>query len=325
MAVRVTVGHRLAVLSLAGIFSCGVLGTVSLVEIARVDAAGEQLARVNDCSRRLAELDRSLGDAVGETRKALLATTDADRAEVRRNFAEARTVLLSSLDGVKATVPAAQSDELTAVDEQMIDWADTVAARLPALLTTDLASTTGRALVKRLDDATHSAEAAETVLGTELLAQADQLGQRERASMSALRQAIAVTLVIGLAMLAGLGWWISGTITQPLRAMVVALNRVQEKDLAVRIDPRGQDETRGHGPGPGRRPRLDLRGRLRDRGGFDLPGRGQSGGIRGRRPARSVRGLHRPGGGGGDFLRPGDERLGGHDVVGDGADDRFDR
>jgi methyl-accepting chemotaxis protein len=243
LVVRMTVGRRLAGLSAVGVVVAGILGTVSLTQIARVASAERQLASLKDASGHLTEADRSLADIGIAERSALLASTPARREAATAKFTDAKQSMqktLTALTGID--LPAADHAAATGVQRQVETWMDRVGSQIPVLFTIDPASPAGGASVDRLTADQKTVEDSEMALGAQMDVEAAAAEKAMAAAMATLRTVVTITLLLGLIALTGLGWWIARSITRPVQVMVATLRRVRDRDLTVRVRPTGQDE-----------------------------------------------------------------------------------
>ena len=240
---RLTVGRKLAALSAVGMMVAGVLGSVSLVEIAKVKAADDRLAYVKDANTRLIEADRSLADLAIVERDALLAATPEQGSAAQKRFVDRRAEMEKSLTGATSIpLTAVERAAITDLEQKVKAWMDEGAAQIPALVRADPSSAAGQETLVRLTADLARVEGTAMSLG-ETIDRGEATAQAaEKSAMSTLRITVAVTLLVGLVALLTLGWVIARSITVPVGVMVAALERVRDKDLTVRVAPTGRDE-----------------------------------------------------------------------------------
>jgi methyl-accepting chemotaxis protein len=233
----------LAALSTVAVVVAALLGTVALVKVAAVQAADDQLAALKEAGLHLMEVDRSMGDMRVAERDALLARTPTDRDKATAYFANAKQSIADTLTALVALpLPAADHTTVTALQQQVGVWVDEVGAEIPMLAQAGPASAAAAASMDRSQTSYEVIDNNQTVDHTRLDSEAVTATAIQTSAMSALRVWVSLTLLVGVVVLAGLGRLISRSITRPVTAMAAALQRVQDKDLTVRVHPAGHDE-----------------------------------------------------------------------------------
>ena len=240
---RWTIGRKLAAISVTGLVVAGAIGVVSYVSVGRIRTMTETRASLIAADQGLRQLDMKQSDLQIAERDSLLAVTDPDRAAALREFtadADDVTATWASVDGLSLPPDvASQTASLKADYSAYVDEVRTqmgVLARVtPGTAEAVAAMVTER---RRADVVEQRITAVRAVIADRVT----RTGAELASTISAVRNVVVLTLLVGLAVLTAISTWITRQITRPVARMVTALKAVAGKDLTATVTSSGDDE-----------------------------------------------------------------------------------
>jgi methyl-accepting chemotaxis protein len=237
---RVSVGGRLAALGFAGLLATGAVAATAHNATGSQVRHAAQMARASDAMSRQWNADMLHDGIRADVMSALYASSPAERERLEVDgVAKHASDMVAHLDAAAAGAPAGLKPAFAGIRGKIQAY-----GRSATDLVT-LAGTDKPAAVAQLPAFLQQFGELETDLGQVDEAMLAAVAQQQRASEAAGRTSgrlISIAAGLAAVALAGVGWWVLGSIRRPLKQMVAALHAVAGRDLTVRVDLGDHDE-----------------------------------------------------------------------------------
>ncbi|GGN12482.1 methyl-accepting chemotaxis protein [Actinoplanes campanulatus] len=252
MALRMTVGRKLAALAATGAVVATAISVTTFVNVATIESANDLRRELNVANASVIDLDKLQTEATQAQRDAILVTAPAMKKVVSSKWATTQQDIDTDWNTIAALdLPADVRTRLDALKTDYTDFIQGIDAGLDQLAagkslafarTTLLAGEKDAAAIEKEIDETR------TLLDAKVL---EARAGSDEANRDLKTQAL-ISLGVGLVALAVIAVLITRSITGPLRLMVDALDRVAGRDLTTTVAVKNHDEIGEMAAGLGR-------------------------------------------------------------------------
>jgi len=233
----------LVVVALASLAGVGVLAVASVAGLERLAVGQATLASARG---RMIDLDMQASNATIALDRAMLATTDAERAQADQFSAAADDAARDDIKQIRALdLPAAAAGRiattLTAYEREMSSMQTSITAAKAA----GPAGKAGKAILAADDQRGVVLERAITDDRALLSALVGQAVEQANAKSSSVKAVVATTLVVAVAVLSVIGWALVRTVRRALYGLRDRMNDIAEGegDLTARLSEDVSDES----------------------------------------------------------------------------------
>ena len=237
---RLTIRARLIGQALGSLLALALVALVALDSSAGQSTAGKDMVSISTGMSAQWNADMLHDGIRGDVMAALLATTDAERAQYEVDgVAQKATEIVQDLDTAARHAPAALRDEFAAVRPDVVRYAGEATAIVGQ------AKDLPAAAMARLPAFLKLFGSLEERLGTIDAHFQKAVTAREHASSSAANRAstlIELAVVLAGLALIGVGWTVVRAVRRPLDRLQQALAGLAEKDLTVEVPVERDDE-----------------------------------------------------------------------------------
>jgi methyl-accepting chemotaxis protein len=239
IARKITALVVLAVGLLAGV---GLLAITSVASLQRLSAHQASLATARGA---LIDMDMQKSNATIALNRSLLATTDAERQHADNLLTGAAGAAKKDMDRIRALDLPDAASQLNAI---MTDFEKYLSTQQSAIGVAKTVDPTGAEAKKALaDDDDRSAAVEQTITDRRaaLTALVDKAVSQAGAKATSVKISVAVTLVVAIVLLAGIGWALVRTVRQALYGLRDRMTDIAEGegDLTARLPEQASDET----------------------------------------------------------------------------------
>ncbi len=237
---NLTVGRRLALLSLVAVGAVGATGATAFNQAAAISTQSGAMSAISAAMSQQWNADMLHDGIRADVMAAMYATSDAQRTTYEvADVATKAQELLAHFDAAGQGAPTALKPEFAAVRPKLAQYTADATA-LVTLTARDKAAATAQlptflALFAELEGSMGSID--EHMLGAVAAQQVLTDEQLSRMELLILLISAATLVVFG-----AVAWWTSRSMLTPLQRLQDALHRVAERDLSVRVPVTSDDE-----------------------------------------------------------------------------------